>query len=126
MSTSCSGIKPSGERCKAAALKGESYCWFHSPNRGDARREASSRGGEVPASGSEGARAIRQRLRNLYQSVEAGETPAGKASSLVQIAHGELRCVTLETELQESGELLERLDAVEAALDSRENAEGSR
>ena len=42
---SCVATKRNGTACRAAALPGSRFCFFHSPQHADARRKAQSRGG---------------------------------------------------------------------------------
>lgn len=41
----CQFIKPDGEHCQARPMHGKDFCYFHDPDRADARREASRAGG---------------------------------------------------------------------------------
>ena len=45
----CEKVKTNSERCRNAALKGDKYCFFHSPNNTKERRAASRRGGDTVA-----------------------------------------------------------------------------
>jgi hypothetical protein len=42
---SCAATKRNGTACRADALPGSRFCFFHSPQHADARRKAQSRGG---------------------------------------------------------------------------------
>ena len=42
---SCEATKRGGTACRAAALPGSRFCFFHSPKHAEARRKAQSRGG---------------------------------------------------------------------------------
>jgi len=41
----CEGKTAEGTRCKAAAIAGSRFCFFHDPDRAEERREAQSIGG---------------------------------------------------------------------------------
>lgn len=41
----CQATKPDGSRCRAAALAGSAYCFFHDPSMAEERRAAQSFGG---------------------------------------------------------------------------------
>jgi hypothetical protein len=41
----CEFTRHDGTRCKAQALTGSTYCFFHSPDKSEARKEAGRRGG---------------------------------------------------------------------------------
>jgi hypothetical protein len=43
----CTSTKADGTSCRAAALPGSQFCFFHDPTRAAARRKAQSRGGQA-------------------------------------------------------------------------------
>jgi hypothetical protein len=47
--TYCTAIKPDGTHCKAHALMGSRFCFFHDPAKAAARDKAQSRGGHANA-----------------------------------------------------------------------------
>ena len=49
MAKQCTHIKPNGDKCKAYALTEGDYCWAHDPDKREARRIASAKGGRAGA-----------------------------------------------------------------------------
>jgi hypothetical protein len=45
MATKCSAIAKSGSRCQTPVVVGSSFCYLHSPEMADRRREAARKGG---------------------------------------------------------------------------------
>ena len=43
----CKARRPDGQPCRAPALAGTDYCYWHDPHRRAARRDAARRGGTV-------------------------------------------------------------------------------
>ena len=43
----CEMTKSDGEECRAAAMEGSRYCFFHNPDTQEARKAAQRRGGQV-------------------------------------------------------------------------------
>lgn len=48
----CKQVKTNGERCRAAVTEGSPFCFFHSPEKADARRSAQRAGGVARTRGS--------------------------------------------------------------------------
>lgn len=46
MAVKCSAIARSGSRCNSPVLPDQAFCWVHSPDAAEARREASRKGGK--------------------------------------------------------------------------------
>ena len=42
----CEEIKSNGERCRAMAMAGSQYCFFHDPSAAEARKAAQRQGGQ--------------------------------------------------------------------------------
>ena len=43
----CEDIKDDGTRCRASAIRGSRYCFFHDPTKANERKEAQQRGGRA-------------------------------------------------------------------------------
>jgi hypothetical protein len=114
----CSAIKPSGERCKVRAIEGSEWCWNHDPAHAQERRRHGSRGGKRGGRGRPQAEVgnIKQRLSDLADDVLEGEVDKGVAAVASQILNVYLRAVSVELAVREQIELIERMEALEAAL----------
>jgi len=116
----CKAIKKDGERCTTKAGP-DGYCTFHSPAHGKARAEGRKRGGErhrTPHGGID-SETLPTKIRTLddvlsvldYALAEAMplENSVQRGRLVVAIAHAFIEAI-------KTGELEERLAAIEAAL----------
>lgn len=68
----CSGTKPDQTKCRAAAIPGSAFCFFHEPSKAIERREAQARGGQ------------NNRIKTLTESSpEVNVEDAGDATTLL-------------------------------------------
>jgi hypothetical protein len=113
----CSGIKRDGSRCTATVEAPQEYCWWHDPANADKRRRAASKAGkskpsrELPM--------IKARLSDLADDVLEGSVDKGAAAVAGQLLNTYLRAVAVELKAREQLELIERLEALEQAVESR-------
>jgi hypothetical protein len=111
----CSGIKRDGGRC--AAIVNGSYCYQHDPARADERsRNASKAARSKPSRELAG---IKQRLSGLADDVLEGTTDRQDAAVVGQLLNTVIRAVSVELKAREQLELIERLEALEEALEQR-------
>ena len=118
----CAGIKRDGSRCTAIVNGAQTYCYQHDPKRAEERRRNASR-----AARSKPSRelvGIKQRLSDLADDVLAGEVDRGVAAVASQILNVYLRAVSVELKAREQLELIERLEALEEALEQRRGDRG--
>ena len=122
----CTAIKASGERCKGRATLGSEWCWNHNPAHADERRRHGAKGGKRGGRGRPQAELtdIKQRLSDLAEDVLEGRQDKGVAAVASQVLNVYLRAVSVELKAREQLELIERLEALEEALDQRKG--GSR
>ena len=108
----CAGIKRDGGRC--AAIVDGSYCYQHDPERAEERRRNASRAARSRPSRE--LAGIKQRLSDLADDVLEGRQDKSVAAVASQVLNVYLRAVSVELKLKEQAELLERLEALEEAL----------
>jgi hypothetical protein len=122
----CAAIKPNGERCKVEAIADAEWCWSHHPDYQQARRRRATKGGKRGGRGRPQAElaGIKQRLSELADDVLEGKQDKGVAAVASQVLNVYLRAVSVELKAREQLELIERLEALEEALDQRKG--GSR
>jgi hypothetical protein len=126
----CAGITRSGTACKGIPIGDSQWCYAHHPDHRDERRRHGRRGGKR---GGRGRRSqplaeishIKQRLSNLAGDVLVGEVDKGVAAVASQILNVYLRAITTELAVREQLELVERLEALEAALESNRRGYGT-
>lgn len=114
----CQAIKGTGERCKSAAMTGGPWCYNHDPAHAEQRRRNAVQGGRKGGRG-RGAggelQEIRAILRELTEGVISGETAPGPAAVAGQLLNTRLRALEVGRRSFDMGDLLTRLEAVEAA-----------
>jgi hypothetical protein len=122
----CAGITQSGSRCKRIAIDSSEWCHGHAPNRAAARRAYASKGGRRAGRGRPVVEIanLKEQLADLYNSVLDGQVEPKVAAVAAQVANVRTRLVETELKVKEQQELIERLEALEANLESRKG--GSR
>ena len=122
----CSGITRAGTACKGIPIEGSQWCYVHHPDRVDERRRHGSRGGKRGGRGRPRAELanIKERLSDLADDVLEGRQDKGVAAVASQVLNVYLRAVSVELKAREQDELIERLEALEAA--QAQNGGGSK
>jgi hypothetical protein len=117
----CPAIKPSGERCKGRAIEGSEWCWNHDPAHAEERRRHGARGGKRGGRGRPQAELanIKDRLSDLADDVLEGTVERGTGAVVSQVLNVYLRAVSVELKAREQLELVERLEALEEALEQK-------
>ena len=91
--TRCAGIKTYGERCRGVVKAGRDWCPAHDPARRAARRLIASNAAK--SKGGDELRDLKERVRELYRAIQAGEVDPKSGAVLTQIANTEARIVDL-------------------------------
>jgi len=122
----CTAIKPNGERCKGRAIEASEWCWNHDPAHADDRRRNGSRGGKRGGRGRPQAELAdaKQEIRAVIGGVLSGHIERSVGAVAFQGYNTLLKAVSTELAVREQLELMERLEVLEEALESRK--EGSR
>jgi hypothetical protein len=113
----CTATKRDGRPCTLPSNGPEGLCWAHDPKNAERRRRGQSRGGKNKPS--KELAAIKQRLSNLAEDVLDERTDKGVAAVASQVLNVYLRAVSVELKAREQLELVERLEALEAALEQK-------
>jgi len=118
----CSGITAAGGRCKGQAIRNSQYCFSHSPDHADARKQRASKGGKRGGRGrgSGEIAELKKQLEDLAKDVLAGNVERGNAVVVNQILNTRARLIELERKVKETDELEARLDALEQAQEQKE------
>lgn len=117
----CAGIRRDGGRCAVVVGAGQAHCYAHDPARKDERKRNASRGGKAKARGGE-LPALKKQLRDLAADVLDGKTETSKAAVVNQILNTIVRAIEQERKNLETGELAERMEALEEVLKGRKGA----
>jgi len=110
-------------------MRNSSFCLNHDPDQADLRRRRSSKGGKR---GGRGRRSqpqvsvsnIKTQLQDLADGVLEGSVLRADGAVVSQILNVLLRAVTVELQVKEQQELIERLEALEEGLESRQETPG--
>src|SRR5918993_300690 len=118
----CSGIRADGGRCGAQAMRNSAYCIGHDPGQAEARRRRASKGGKRGGRGRPQAELadIKRRLSDLADAVLEGEVDKGVGAVVSQILGTYVRTVSVELQVRDQLELVERMEAIEEALEQKE------
>ena len=116
----CQGTKRLGGRCAVVVGPGQSHCYSHDPTREEERNRNASRGGRTRGAGE--LPALKKQLRELAADVLDGKTETGRAAVVNQILNTIIRAVEQERKNYETGELAERMEALEEVLKARKGA----
>ena len=114
----CAGIKRDSGRRAVVVGAGHTHCYAHDPGRSEERTRNASRGGRTKGSGGELA-ALKKQARELAAKVLGGEVETGRAAVANQIYNTLIRAMEQERKNLETGELAERLEAMEGVLKGR-------
>jgi hypothetical protein len=100
-------------------MRNSQWCLSHDPEQADARRRRASKGGKRGGRGRPQAELadIKQRLSDLAADVLEGSVDKGKAAVASQVLNTYIRAVSVELKVKEQEELVERLEALEEALE---------
>jgi hypothetical protein len=113
----CAGTKRDGAPCTATVEPPQRFCWWHNPANADKRRRAASKAGK--AKPNRELASIKRRLSDLADDVLADKVDKGVAAVASQVLNVYLRAVSVELKAREQLELVERLEALEEALEQR-------
>jgi hypothetical protein len=112
----CSGIKPDGGRCERIVSAEQEYCYSHDPERASERKRNAPRG---KAKANQEIADVKGRLRRLAEDTLSGQVQRGTAAVVATIWGVYLRAVSTELAVREQLELIERLEALEHALEQK-------
>ena len=115
----CSGMTQAGTACKGIPIDGSQWCYVHHPDHVAERRRHGSKGGKRGGRGRPHTElaSIKDRLSKMADDVLEGEVDKGVAAVASQVLNVYLRAISVELKAREQLELIERLEALEAALE---------
>jgi len=121
----CAGITRTGATCKGIPIDGSQWCYVHHPDHVDERRRHGSKGGKRGGRGrptSELAR-LQATFEELAEKVLSGEVDRRVGSAAGQLLNGARACVRDALTAREQEELVERLEALEKAIEQQRNSQ---
>jgi len=118
----CSGITQAGEACKGRPIDNSQWCYYHHPEYVEERKRHGARGGKRAGRGRPQVELsnIKTQLHDLADGVLDGSVDRADASVAGQLLNIVLRAVTVELQVREQLELVERMERLEEALEQRQ------
>jgi hypothetical protein len=115
------GITRSGAACKGIPIDGSQWCYVHHPDHADERRRHGSKGGKRGGRGRPVAElgALRDENSDIRRRLLEGELLPNVAAVAVQSINTDIRAVGVVLKAREQEELVERLEALEEALEQQ-------
>ncbi len=118
----CEKIKPDGQKCRAIAIMGSRYCFFHDPASAKARKAAQRQGGQANGSAVLPGDAADIPLHSgkdvaAFLGETINQVRKGQVSPRIASTAGYLSSLLMKA--LETSELEERLARVERALQKR-------
>ncbi len=119
--SSCSGVRADGGRCRAQAMRKSEWCVGHDPDKAEARHRRASKGGKAGGRGrpQQELADIKRRLSDLADGVLTGEVETGVGAVASQVLNVFLRAVSVELKAREQLEFIDRMEALEKAIEDR-------
>lgn len=121
---SCSGIRADGGRCRGQAISNSQYCFSHSPDHAEARKQRASRGGKRGGRGRPQAELsdIKDRLREMVQDVRAKRMGRADAAVCGQLYNTLIRALSVEMKARELEELSREVEELRDLLEARKGS----
>jgi hypothetical protein len=117
----CAGITRAGAACKGTPIEGSQWCYVHHLDYREEHRRHGSKGGKRGGRGRPVAELARlqKRFEELAEQVLTGEIERARGAVAGQLLNGARACVRDGLAAREQEELVERLEALESALEQR-------
>jgi hypothetical protein len=117
----CSGITQAGTACRGIPIDGSGFCYAHHPDREGERRRHGSKGGKRGGRGRPQVEVsnVKGQLQGLVADVLAGTVERADASVCGQLLNTCLKALDTELRITEQLQLVERMEALEASLESQ-------
>jgi hypothetical protein len=125
--SACSGIRADGGRCQAQGMHNSEWCINHHPDYEQARRRRASKGGKRGGRGRPIAElgSLRDENADIRRRLLEGGLLPNVAAVAVQSINTDIRAVGATLKAREQEELIERLEALEEALEAKESRYGA-
>ncbi len=120
----CSAKTQAGTSCKGIPIDGSEWCYVHHPDHAEERRRQGARGGKRGGRGRPSAELARlqRRFEELADKVLSGEVERSVGAVAGQLLNGARACVRDGLAAREQEELIDRLEALEGALERQKES----
>jgi hypothetical protein len=113
----CKAIKAGGGRCSNRAQEGQDFCWSHSKETAEQRREYAAAGGRARSRRPpDELEKIKEQIKTVTGAVLRGQVDRGRGAIALQGFNTLLRAIETERKLDRLRELEEAVDELEARL----------
>ncbi len=121
----CAGIRVDGGRCGGQAIRDSQWCFSHHPDYEEERRRRGSKGGKRGGRGRPQTElaALKAEVRDVIEAVRTGELDKGVGAVLGQLYNVLLKAVSVGLDVEERQELVQRMEALEEALEQNRRAQ---
>jgi len=122
--TKCSGITQAGAACRGIPIGNSQWCFAHHPGHAEDRKRYGAKGNKRGGRGrptSELSR-LQHRFEELAEQVLEGEVDRGVGAVAGQLLNGARACLRDYLAAREQEELIERLEALEQALEQQKDS----
>ena len=113
----CRATKRSGEPCRISVELGVEFCWAHDPANREQRQRITSRAGKSKPN--KELLSIKERLSTLADGVLDGSTDKAVGAVASQILNVLLRAITVELQVRDHQEFVQRLESLEESMARR-------
>jgi hypothetical protein len=122
----CPGTKRDNSPCTVSVEPPKTYCWWHDPANAETRKQAASRGGRRAGRGRPIAElgTLRDENADIRRRLLEGDLLPNVAAVAVQSINTDIRAVGASLKAKEQEELVERLEALEEALQRKGERRG--
>ncbi len=118
----CCAVRADGGRCRGVAIAPSDLCYQHDPAHEHDRRRAARKGGKAGGRGRPSAELhrLRDRFEELADDVLKGLVERADGAVAGQLLNGARACIRDGLTAREQEELIERLEALEAGIEQRQ------
>lgn len=124
----CGRIKSDGARCRNTANGLNGLCFAHDPVKAEARKKSAKRAGHAGGRGrpSVELRRLQRTFEELIERLDKGDVVRADAAVMGQLLNGARACVRDLLAAHEQEQLIERMEAIEAELQTRRERDRNR
>lgn len=122
----CAGAKADGTGCERIVGASQTHCFAHDPGKAEARSRAASKGGKAGGRGRPQAEIanVKREVRTIIGDVLTGSLDRATGAVAFQGYNTLLKAHTTELAIRDQLDLVERLEALEAAQNAVREARG--
>jgi hypothetical protein len=121
----CAAITRAGGRCQKDATEVSEYCWSHSPENANKRKQIARRGGKSKGASGEIVQ-IKREIRRIVEAVEKGQIESRVGGVVFQGLNLWIKALDTERNIRETEELAEMVEELWAEREGETNTNRKR